>query len=1406
MLTERVLFTALPARVDRERDVGRLSVFVTLRVTSDAEPEATLGDTRFLAVWPDVLMRLLDGVRVEVEGTAPLAARITSDPPSGDLWAAIFPPKLRVRPHETEEYAHRPVASYGAGLLHDYVTDRVAQLSIQSPATLPVGDLLPVTLADAVETWSALLDVPSPLERSRPSLTERERFARMYGQPLADRLADRIEGELDHARDVAGSRRLEFAGREMETLGDYVSATPNPVGKTPVSRELHRFLAFHHRRERPPVPLPTPGELAQELDFHKVQTALGGYRFLLLRMGLVVDLEAPLGELGGAGTIDPGKLRVVAAPHVRQAVIAGELPWLDTPWTAFQLTTIGDADVFRPAPRPEAVHARVASGLLDVGDTSQFRLAQIDVDSAASKMLNAALTGMTKALLPRPVGTPDPEALPALHSTGVALLHGDRAKALNAQLAYGHNNALALGTDKPPTLFAEDVTRGYRVDVLEVRPGGRWRSLHERIGRYRLVGAHEGEFEEEHQDEGFVQLAVAEPSVPPGDAPDPDGEIYLHESMVRWEGWSLSAPRPGRGFSRSPRAPDEADPDTHPVPSTNPAIPGGVPLEVAFRARPGSLPRLRFGRRYRVRVRATDLAGDGPTIDEADALLDALEDAGRRAPVSPPDSDAPLAFRRVDPVSAPVVVARAEATEGESLAHVVIRSDHDRGTVAYAAATGYSDRADRHVAPPKTSEQLAELHGRFDDAIGHDDAGAIAAAYVVAKREEGRLDTLHPEDQVKVPYLPDPFSAGAALVGLPGLPDGMVASFDAGGALVTAPQTPLPGAPPGPSVTVVSWGEPSVWWQTQPFRLQIVEGNAMPAFNAATRVLTVALPKAAQVDVRLSSFIAASSLDDCGPYQDMLAALAAMGSTDSAAMRSAIDHLATTGQLWAVTPGRPLALVHAVQHPVHAPKILALQPYRFPTMTAAALVGEVRIHGLSTAKVDFTGRWSEWRDVPGELPERVAHEAAAFTVDVHLARDRDTEPPQEDGTASGRYKETDDLIVLGAGGKEDDDPAYLSLHEFQDTRHRTIRYRAIASSRFREYFRQELIASGASARESPEAQVDVPSSASPPPPRLLYAVPMFGWERTEAPGGTSRTSRRRGGGLRLFLERPWYESGDGELLAALIDPCPAGVPSVSPEFVTGWGYDPLWSGTPPPDTPRVAHFRRRVAVGEDLALPGSTGDHVTAVGHEVEYDAFRDLWTCDIELDLGTAYFPFVRLALARYQPSSVPGAHLSPLVVARFAQVAPDRTVTLALEPDDARLVSVAVTGPSHGPARNVGDDSQPWSGSELELWVERRITGVDDPDLGWGRVEDAALDTDATPEWFGAFIRWSGRVVLPADHEPGRHRVVVAEYERFVSDPLPPSEPLDPLSTAISKGLGPALRRPQTTRRLVFAEAFVI
>jgi hypothetical protein len=59
----------------------------------------------------------------------------------------------------------------------------------------------------------------------------------------------------------------------------------------------------------------------------------------------------------------------------------------------------------------------------------------------------------------------------------------------------------------------------------------------------------------------------------------------------------------------------------------------------------------------------------------------------------------------------------------------------------------------------------------------------------------------------------------------------------------------------------------------------------------------------------------------------------------------------------------------------------------------------------------------------------------------------------------------------------------------------------------------------------------------------------------------------------------------------------------------------------------------------------------------VHYDDERRLWYADVVVDPGPAYAPFIRLSLARYQPISAPGSHLSLAVTAEVVQLLPVET-----------------------------------------------------------------------------------------------------------------------------------------------------
>ena len=167
----------------------------------------------------------------------------------------------------------------------------------------------------------------------------------------------------------------------------------------------------------------------------------------------------------------------------------------------------------------------------------------------------------------------------------------------------------------------------------------------------------------------------------------------------------------------------------------------GVNIETAFVPQPGTLPRLRFGHTYRMRVRAADIAGNSlpaESKDDSQASQDHL-------------------FTRFDPVVPPALVLRDRVSGGESVERMVIRSNYDKKVEDYiaqpavtSALTGkdyqYHKENERHIAPPKTSQQMAELHSKFDDFIGFDAATSTKKdydkGYKLALKEEGTfLDT-----------------------------------------------------------------------------------------------------------------------------------------------------------------------------------------------------------------------------------------------------------------------------------------------------------------------------------------------------------------------------------------------------------------------------------------------------------------------------------------------------------------------------------------------------------------------------------------------------------------------------------------------------------------------------------------
>ena len=177
------------------------------------------------------------------------------------------------------------------------------------------------------------------------------------------------------------------------------------------------------------------------------------------------------------------------------------------------------------------------------------------------------------------------------------------------------------------------------------------------------------------------------------------------------------------------------------------------------------------------------------------------------------------------------------------------------------------------------------------------------------------------------------------------------------------------------------------------------------------------------------------------------------------------------------------------------------------------------------------------------------------------------------------------------------------------------------------------------------------------------------------------------------------------------------------------------------DADQVAEPCRRTECGIDCprVAAGTGGPQVDVAGYPVAWDDERKLWSSDIALDVRKTHTPFVRLALVRWQPSSLPGLELSPLVLAELAQPAPDRVLTILRS----------------GPAPRFGEDPDlsnpqpqsmdirlrlqgPGPPTRTTVTVQRRMDGTLD-EVGWVDVTGSGITVGM--ELPGSEVRWAAR-----------------------------------------------------------------
>ncbi len=1296
-----------------------VSVFVSPRLQESGTP--TLGDFPDWLKWPETVAPI--GFKVAFAGGPTFDAHVVSARPDMDLWHALFTEMTPIIPFVFEDRTNQIVRSYPVGRLQNDIQQRyrnVIQTVAKTPSQFPGIRVL-------YESFSPLMN--------------RQTRGATLSQNFTAQLRD---------RKIKAFRPDEQPGG---IAGDYQQ----------VDAFLHRTPAgsFTYTADPATHPArPTKANLVDSFDFHKMISALGGYPELLVKLGLVIELEIPFEAsipMGAAATtVSILPSRFGGAPNVR-------------PNTHYSLDNNSG---FRARPQPGSY--LTGDLLLALSDGKTFEIMQTDVGGTSVKLL-----GMAESVLQhveRPIaGQPMNQSVPSLRSAGISLIHTGRAYDLAQRFQTAAQQNAAAESNAPVDLYADDLVRGYAIDIWH-KMTGKWLSISRRNGTFTFKHAPASKRVLQTEGEACVTMAGTE------ETGTPNSDLHVHEQIFRWSGWSLAAPRPVTpigidGNTSTPETPTElSDPNLT-----------RYGLTINFKAPPHSLPKLRFGHFYKARARMVDVAGNSIDPTAPGAQLPAVQTNA-------------VYYARWEPVIAPAIALRSSITgsPGESMGRLVIRSDFDRSVEAYYAdqsSPTYNEYAERHFLPPKTSEMMAETHGMFDnppppqaggkswyEVIKDTDVSlpqdtkqvlthtgpVVAPANPLSSPPpqviRGATYTPTPldTDHFPLPYLPDPLGEGASFLGLPGIK-------------------------PGAAFLAATWGGHWPYYGTFRLLLKGIDEHALPALpkwvTSPHPLLTVELPRGETVTVQYSS-------------RPFAAALALLGMWDwivLSGLGGALLKAAQEGLVWLLTPFHEMTLVHAVQHPLVKPGFSQrFFAARQPGATSALLVDmPMPISGNSTVKMDLTAQWYEpVDDVTQTGPAVQSHNGHISEIPINYGDTTVAFPAANPAEASDRNK--------------------LFTHEFNNTKYHRVSYTAVGTTRYREYFpftKDELAAkpdlitrssdTGAISAPTPDhaaaasvvdathrlpsGVIDVPSSARPQSPNLLYVLPIFSHSAAAVPSGIG--TLRLGGGLRVYLERPWYSSGEGELLGVVL---PAVHPPLSfvprqpdPSHITQWGIDPIWrSFNPPtPTSPPLSAFVHAVRTGNNLTIDEQAGVTVAVAGHEVTYDPDRRLWYADVLISGGLAYYPFIRLVLARYQPNSIANAYLSRLVLADFSQIAPDRLATVIFDGKVPQRMTVTVVGQAPLRTTNI-----------IEVSMEQQISRYPeaDADVGWVPVQQDPVVLH------GATVKnetvWTGAYSLPKLSTPlPPLRLVLREYELY------PGSGAAELAATLVQG---------TAMRLVYAE----
>ncbi len=1459
-MSQEIIFTTLPhKRISIDgNDFLQLSVYTSIKLNTPSD--TNLGNFKNILNWSekiknaDFKFKLSNGKIVE--------AQLDKSQLDVDLYQNIFHKNIKVDDFKEENFSKKKFLSVPVIHIQNFIFNNLKKAAIEEPKNLVSADkFIDVNRFAAISRFK--------LKDKKIANNEQKYETKLKVKPLyAKDIIKKDDGTKNFKKNLQKNNFVPFT-KKIRPRTDFI--------------QLREF----HRVDRKFAKNPTFKIQKPVFEFHNIMAVINSYPQIMRKMGFILDFLIPY----EASIPSKGHIKIV--PEVLDLDEQNSV--LSIPATAYEITETG----FYVADKDDSIFKQ---GFVKI-NSDQFSVVQIDADGAALKTSNMvdtkvnqiakfyetrskiAVSKQEKTKIKEIVAPPEEEGLPYMRTAGIAITKNGMAEHLYASIHLNETlkktfkqatpktiavkkNLIIGQTPKPlqlqikepeVVLYSNEIVQGYRMDIAYKENPTKWHSLHEKQDTYTWYDESQtpDTINNIAPDEGFIQLGVAED-------PDDKDAIFVSETLARWEGWSLSVHKPGFAINEADdytlkdgetQTKDFVNKDKKDEAKKyvfNPDL--EFKVNASSSIVPGSLPKLRFGKDYHIRIRSVDLAGNSVDLDfqsESPTLTHRKN----------------IRYMRYEPLASPIVLAGNELKDGEFLEHMVIRSNYDQTATEYedtheVDGKFFDEYSQRFLLPPKNSQLMAETHGMFEKAFTNNPAEAQKIYEIITGHEglyqqkEKNKERIYKPSEVEIIYLPDPMAAGVSLFVAEGYQNTHSQDFKA---RMFSFFTNTELAPDQTNIDI-----PEDWYNAAPIRIRLEEGETHTKWDAQKRIFTVFLPKGYRTRIKFSTFWREKDLTQ-------LSALWQLVKSDAPGNIRALKQLAKSGQHWMVSPSRELELVHAVQQPVDKPEIMAIYPDREYNSTTVAINTRFDIHGESTEKVAFQARWVDPIDdgisvsikekeesnsisnitvhyhddkvTKGSIPEKTAvvnpnHKFVVIKPELQFKKrtavDFKANPQPGAKKVNQLYKPQLSLYNKYKKGKaikqiamvdrlkldlmepklsfvKDMNLRILPLEQqFNDTKHRWVDYRLVGSSRYREYF-DKLLAVNPDLKTTRESdwvkKVNILSSSRPQPPEIDYVIPTFEWKKSEQ--GDQMVHQRLGGGLRIFIKRPWYSSGIDEKLAVILPGKNSnyGVAAMSVnggsgynKAYTNWGIDPILLAQKPEQTgPKAEDFRFSPEIDRKVKYPNLKNTFATAVAYPVHFDEDRQLWYCDIALNTKQMYFPFIKLVVARYQKHAVrkdqTDVCLSPTVTTDMVQLVPERKTSIHFKNGQKSTFKMTVNG-------GVFNERYAQYGNYNYLKISFLDAQTAQPIAGIIQIQNkrtVLAKSNVKMDINARFIQnnrytISKEFALPKQYNSQPYKILVEEYER------------GPVKMDLANTYKSRLQQTPDTDRLIYADVFAV